>query len=304
MVVRKRRAITFLEIVIAVSILVVAMIPIFGLMSKETVETDKNASEAFAINKASEILNAVLDNIPFVTLRQGNPAFLRIDDIDSKTFESGKFNDAWAKGLMKMLFGHNNKETAGYPCRGIVTDSRGIHYLIHLRVEDVASDVKLPTPEKLRIGTDFPAGKPSDFKETKEFTFTYLKNPALLSDGSWIVNYAENEDEAGKPLTELDLAPGSRGIAEPNYNIYLDQGMNGADPVAPRYINPTAARYTQKMITEKVPYTADDKFAWCTMKKVVVQIQWNLEQKYFKTPEQTEGRVQRIHLMTIKGDID
>jgi hypothetical protein len=40
------------------------------------------------------------------------------------------------------------------------------------------------------------------------------------------------------------------------------------------------------------------------MKKLLVQVQWNLEQKYFKTPEESKGRVQRVHLMTIKGDID
>lgn len=303
MVVQKRKAITFLEIVIAVSIIVVAMIPIFGLMSKETVETDKNASEAFAANKASEILNAALDNIPFVTLRQGNPGFLRVDDINSKTFNSSKFSDTWAKGLIKMLFGHNNKESAGYPCRGIITDARGIHYLVHLRVEDVFSDVKLPTPEKIRIGNAFPESKPADFNESKEFTFSFLKNPALISDGSWIVDYAENDEETGKPLTELDLGSG-RGVAEPSQNIYLDQGMEGAPAAAPRFMNPTAARYTQKMITEKVPYPADEKFGWCTMKKLVVQVQWNLDQKYFKTPEETAGRMQKIHLMTIKGDID
>ena len=304
MVVQKRKAITFLEIVVAVSILAVAMIPLFGLMSKETVETDKNASEAFAINKASEILNAALDNMPFATLRQGNPAYLRVDDFGGKFADSKKYNDTWAKGLMKMLFGHNNKESAGYPCRGVISDARGIHYLIHLRVEDVPSENKLPSPEKMKIGESFPDGKPADFGESKEFTFSYLKNPELLGGGNWLVDYAENDEESRKPLTELDLDSGSRGVAEPSQNIYLDQGMEGSPPGAARFMNPTALRYTQKMITQKVPYSADEKFAWCTMKKLLVQVQWNLDQKYFKTPEENGGRVQRIHLMTVKGDID
>ncbi len=301
--IQKRKAVTFLEIVIAVSILVVAMIPIFGLMSKETVETDKNASEAFAINKASEVLNAALDNIPFAVLRQGNPGYLRTDDLTGKFSDSSKFNDTWAKGLMKMLFGHTNKESAGYPCRGIITDARGIHYLIHLRVEDVSSEQKMPAPEKIRIGESFPDGKPADFSESKEFTYSYLKNPALLADGNWVVDYAENEEETGKPLTELDLEAGNRGVALPTQNIYLDQGMEG-NPDGSRFMNPTALRYTQKMISDKVPYTADDKFAWCAMKKLVIQVQWNLDQKLFQKPEETSGRMQRIHLMTIKGDID
>lgn len=301
--VRNRRAVTFLEIVVAVAILVVAMIPLFGLMSKETVETDKNASQAVAINKASEVLNSVLDNIPFAALRQGNPGFVRVDDLKSKSFDSKKYNDTWAKNLMKMLFGNSTKESAGYPCRGIFTDARGIHYLIHLRVEDVASEKKLNVPEKVKIGTGFPGAKPSDFPEIGEFTFSYLKNPELISDGSWVQDYAENDEEKGKPLTELDLLSG-KGVAESKVNIYLDQGMEGASPDAARYLNPTALRYTQKMISEKVPYDAGEKFEYCTMKKLLVQVQWNLDQKYFKTPEETAGRVQRVHLMTIKGDID
>jgi hypothetical protein len=301
MFVGNRKAITFLEIVVAVSILAVAMIPLFGLMSRETVETDRNVSQVFAINKASEILNSALDNIPFVALRQGNPGYVRVDDLKGKV--AGKYDDTWARNLMRMLFGSANKESAGYPCQGILTDSRGIHYLVHLRVEDVASEYKPPRPEKQKIGDAFPAGKPAEFSESDEFTFSYLKNPALLSDGSWVVDYAANEDETDKPLTEIDLSSGN-GVAEAKQNVYLDQGMEGFPPDAARFTNPTALRYTQKMVTKKVPYSAGDKFAYCTMKKLLIQVQWNLDQKYFKTPGEEAGRVQRVHLMTIKGNID
>ena len=44
----KKKAITFLEIIIAASVMAIAMIPIFGMLSRQTVETDKNAAEAFA----------------------------------------------------------------------------------------------------------------------------------------------------------------------------------------------------------------------------------------------------------------
>ncbi|GAB4281540.1 MAG: hypothetical protein Kow0029_26710 [Candidatus Rifleibacteriota bacterium] len=301
MLVCNRKAITFLEIVIAVAILVVAMIPLFGLMSRETVETDKNASEAFAINKASEILNSVLDNIPFAALRQGNPGYVKVSDLKGKGFDK-KFNDNWASSLMTMLFGAAKKEAAGYQCRGIVTDSRGIHYLVHMRVEDVASE-RGGHPDKIKIGSSFPKGKPSAFTEIPELTFSYLKNPELLNDGSWTVDYAETDEDKSKPLTEMDLGAG-KGVAEPKENIYLDQGMESYGADAARFVNPTALRYTQRMISQKVPYDTSDAFAYCTMKKLLVQVQWNLDQQYFKTPEETRGRVRRIHLMTIKGDID
>ncbi len=297
-----RKAVTFLEIVIAVAILAIALIPLFGLMSRSTVETDRNASQAFAMSKASEVLNTLLDNVPFAAIRQGNPGFIKTDDLQTRA-RFKKFNDGWAKKLVPMLFQGSQKESGGWVCRGVISDSRGINYLVHLRVEDVISEIKLPRSERIQIGTSFPGGAPSDFPETGELSFRFLRNPGLLSDGGWYQDYTDDKNEAGKPYSEFDLASG-KGVAESPVNLYLDQGMESLGANSPRFIDPTAERYTAKMVSEKVPYDASDKFAWCSMKKLLVQVQWNLDQQYFKTPETTEGRVQRLHLMTIKADID
>lgn len=302
MLLANRRAVTFLEIVIAVAILAVAMIPLFGMMSRQTVETDKNASQAFAITKASEILNTILDSVPFAALRQGNPGFIRTDDLSGKP-QFSKFDDNWARKIVPLLFQGSQKDASGYPCRGIVTDSRGISYLVHLRVEDIASEKKPQKPERMPIGSSFPDGSPKEFAESPEMSFTFLRNPALISDGSWVQEYAEEPADTSKPFSELDIASG-KGVAEAPVNVYLDQGMESIDPNAPRFINPTAERYTSKMVTEKTVYDVSEKFAWCSMKKLLVQVQWNLDQRYFNKPEEKDGRVQRIHLMTIKGDID
>ena len=301
MVVLNRRAVTFLEIVIAVAILAIAMIPLFGLMSRQTVETDKNASEAFAINKASEVLNTILDSVPFAALRQGNPGYIRVDDLGA-TPRFAKYSDTWAKKIVSMLF-NSQKDASGWPCRGVISDSRGIHYLIHLRVEDVISEKKPARPERLAIGSAFPAGKPKDFAESAEMSFAFLRNPAIISDGSWVPDYAEDPADTSKSFSELDLSSG-KGVAEPPVNVYLDQGKETLAPDAPGFIDPVAERYTSKMVSDKVAYQASEQFSWCSMKKMIVQVQWNLDQRYFKTPEEKGGRLQRIHLMTIKGDID
>ena len=152
MFLRQKKAITFLEIIIAVTVMAIAMIPLFGMLSRQTVETDKNASQAFAINKATEVLNALLDNISFVALREGNPGYIRVDDLDGDKFSD--LNDAWAKKMATMLFNSDKKEANGYPCRGIIKDSKGISYLIHLRVEDVVSTTKHSRPERMKIGEE------------------------------------------------------------------------------------------------------------------------------------------------------
>ena len=168
----KKKAITFLEILIAATVMVVAMIPIFGMLSRQTVETDKNASEAFAINKATEILNTLLDNVSFVAIREGNPGFLRIDDLPQLEKYSDLDSD-WVKKMSSILFNHTDKESNGYKCRGIVKDSKGISYLIHLRVEDVISTTKHSKPEQIKIGESYPDSYPNEFPEQSEVNFTF-----------------------------------------------------------------------------------------------------------------------------------
>lgn len=301
MVLKNRRAITFLEIVVAVAILAVAMIPMFGLMSRGAVESDRNASQAFAINKATEVLNTLLDNVPFAAIRQGNPGYIRSDDI-SKLDRYSNYPDAWAQRMVGLMFPGTSREGAGWVCRGVVSDARGIHYLVHLKVEDVPSVQQAQRPETQKIGSAFPDGAPLPFSQVNEVTFSFLRNPSILSDGDWLVDYATDINEPGKPLTEAELSPNA--VAEAPGNIYLDQSGDGSSTGADGFVDPTAARYTARMITSKVPYQAPDDQAHVPVKKLLVQIQWNLDQRYFATPETSEGQVQRIHLMTIKGGID
>ena len=294
----KKKAITFLEILIAATVMVIALIPIFGMLSRQTVETDKNASQAFAINKATEILNTLLDNVTFVAIREGNPGYLKVDDLPH--FE--KYNDYdsdWAKKMSSILFNHTNAESNGYKCRGIVQDSKGISYLIHLRVEDVVSTIKHNKPEQIKIGESYPNSFPEEFPEQSEINFSYLKNPSLLTSNQFIQDFAENTNETGKPFTELEV--NSKGVSESKLNFYLDEGM---DNPKHSYKNPTAERFTAKMVLNKVPYKVDENMAWCPFKRLIIQVQWNLEPKYYSDPENPKGNTQRIHLMAIKGDID
>lgn len=301
MFLRQKKAITFLEIIIAVTVMAIAMIPLFGMLSRQTVETDKNASQAFAINKATEVLNALLDNISFVALREGNPGYIRVDDLDSDKFSD--LNDAWAKKMATMLFNSDKKEANGYPCRGIIKDSKGISYLIHLRVEDVVSTTKHSKPERMKIGEDYPSTNPLEFPEQAEVAFTFLKNPSLISSSEFSQDFAEDSEETGKPLTELEI--GGNGVSESPKNFYKDEGLESLKNATKYgFINPTAERYTAKMVMSRLPYQTDDAFAWCPFKRLIVQVQWNIEPHYYSEPENENGNIQRVHLMAIKGDID
>ncbi len=294
-----RRAISMLEIIIAVAILVVAVVPLFTLMSKQTTDTDLVASQAYAINKASETLNAFLDNVPFAAIRQGNPGYLAVDDI-SKMAKFTRYDDNWAKKMSTMLFNNTKKDSVGYPCKGIIEDARGTAYLIHLKVEDVCSVEKLSKPERIQIGTSYPDGSPTEFSDKNEISFAFLRNPSALSDGSWMEIYAKKLNEPGKPVSELDLPT---QISEAPENLYNDMGIT-LPAGAPSFLNPTAERYFPKMVTQKTAYKTTEQFSWCSMKKLIIQVQWNNKSQYLKEPENEAGDIQRLHLMTVKGDLD
>lgn len=300
----RRSAMTMVEIVIAMAILAIALLPIFNMIQKGTEDTDLNAAQAFAITKASEVLNAVLDNIPFEVIRMGNPGYLSISKLPAD--EYARYDANWLKGIAQMLFpGSVADGNRGYPCRGIMTDPRGISYLVTLYVEDLAAppapaDAK---PDRRKIGTGFPDSAPADFPECNEMTFSFLQNPGKLSDPNWYQKYNVFSSSAKAPRWETELTADRKGVAEPGENIYRDEGYPVGDDL-PRFLDPTAVRYTQRMSTEKVNYTDDDAFSYCTMKRLIIEIQWNMEKKYYKQPDSDGPEIQRIHLITMKGDIN
>lgn len=300
----RRRALTFIEIVIAMAILTIALLPIFNMIHKGTEDTDLNAAQAFAITKASDVLNAVLDNIPFEVIRMGNPGYLSISNLP--TAEYARYNATWLKGIAQMLFpGSVIDGSRGYPCRGIITDPRGISYLVTLYVEDLAAppapaDAK---PERKKIGGGYPVTAPGDFSACNELTFSFLQNPGRLSDPKWFQKYNPFSISALAPRWETELSPDKNGVAQPADNIYKDEGYGAGDD-SPRFLDPTAARYTQRMASEKVNYTDDNAFAFCTMKRLIIEIQWNMDKKYYKQPDSDGSEIQRVHLITMKGDIN
>jgi hypothetical protein len=306
----RKKGITFLEILIAAIVMAVAMIPIFGMLSRQTVETDKNVTQAFAINKATEVLNFLLDNVSFVAIRAGNPGYLRVDDLEDRKNKkySEELPDSKAKSWAEALFNNSKKENNGYYCKGTIEDSKGIKYLIYLKVEDIISKNKPEKPDSTKIGENYPnpGSAPNEHLDSNDVNFSYLKNPSTLTYNKWIQDYAETPEERNqnnKPVVEKEI--GSTGVSEPSKNFYTDDVLPEIKGKTFSFKNPTSLRYTAKQVMNKVPYkVAEEGSAYCPFKRLIVQIQWNLDSKYYKDPENTKGNLQRVHLMAIKGDID
>lgn len=283
---KEKRGLGLLEIVIALVIMALAMIPFFSFIHKGTQDTDSTTSQSFAITKAAEILGIILDTVPFETLREGSPVgFLRSDDIAQLPVYRLKIDASWATRNAKMLF--NLDATAstpyGFPTEGIITDPRGISYLCSLRIEDIYDKTSLNAAEKRDINVDFPA-------LTDELSFSFCINPTKLQNPSWIQKYYPEVGVNSAQKNEVNLPA---GLALPPASIYSE-----ADFSTPRTV-----RYVQKMATEKVNYSNDPRVAYCCMKRLMMQVQWNLEQGYYSQPRENKGNVQRIHLMTLKADL-
>ncbi|MBF0409761.1 MAG: hypothetical protein HQM10_20640 [Candidatus Riflebacteria bacterium] len=286
-VLSRRRALGLLEIIIGLVIMAVAMIPFFHFIHKGTQDTDLTHAQSFAISKGTEILNIMLDTVPFEALREGSPiGFLRTDDIATyPIYQKQNIDINWADRMAKMLFNleASAKTANGFPCEGIVNDPKGIYYLVSMRIEDVYDNTSIAAVERKTISQEFDS-------LPDELTFSFCANPSKLQNPSWIQKYAPEAGVSPTLKSEMDL-PGK--LALPNTNIYSEADFS----------TPKTVRYVQKLSTEKTHYTDHPKFSYCTMKRLVLQVQWNAEVGYYKDPTTTRGNVQRIHLMTVKADL-
>lgn len=297
----KNQAIVIPELIIAFIVLILALVSFLGFFSNSKYDINKEESKIFAINKATEILNSLLDEVPFAVLRRGNPGYIKVDDLNKDTNYS-YYNNEWVKKYSLKFFNNNKKEDKGYICRGYIKDSSNITYLIHLCVEDILSNIEHSETEKIIIGKNYPNTVPKDFEEQLDVNFSLLKNPSTF----YITNnefFSKIPYQKEKPLTELDIP--NKAIYDSPMNFFKDEGLENIE-TEPKFsfLNPTAERYTAKMIMKRIPNNTEIQTEWCLFKKLIIQIQWNIDPDYYSEPENIKGEIQRIHLMAIKGNLD
>lgn len=137
-----RRGVTLLEILSAMLILAFAFIPIFGVISTGTADSDITNSYISAQTIARNVLNTALDSVPFESIQVNTGA---IADI-------GESNNEQNVGLMVDVPGYDertfleqlgNATPADMSTRGEVVDERGIRYKIKLFVFPISGNTPL-----------------------------------------------------------------------------------------------------------------------------------------------------------------
>lgn len=254
------RGVTLLEIMVAVFILALSLIPVFGVLTGSVKNTDASLTRSFAVAYAKSVLNTVLDNVAFADIKQGAPAII-----------SGA-----STNMAKNLFPGASSASGGIACSGIATDSRGVYYQIYLRSTAINDTSNGYTPG--------------------EFYFSYYPNPAVESQPGW--------DKLQK------LATKTEGL-----NSLPSKFTNASGLLSPyRYYGPTVTsnrwgpaeeaagnviHRDQREVSEP-----DASGKYCLLQKLVLQIKWNADSQYYKTPSTNKGKPIKLQIITYKANLD
>lgn len=180
-----RRGTTLLEIMAALFILAFAFIPIFGMIGTSAKDTDVAESYIFAQTRARNILDTLLDDVPFFALRVAGGNIADIDETNDEPNVGEMFdtvNPTYEVASFLRLIG--NDPAIDHFCRGQLIDERGVKYKVKIFVFQV------------------PANEPCDV--LNELTFRYMPRPEFEKQPGW---YTTTADPSSAYIQGALLAP-------------------------------------------------------------------------------------------------
>lgn len=170
----KRKGVTLLEILAALLILAFAFIPIFGMIGTSAKDTDVAESYIFAQTRARNILDTLLDDVPFFALRTASTNVADIGDTNDEANVGELFDTTNPTYLIASFarFIGNDPDTDHFT-RGELKDERGIKYKVKIFV--------FPVPANDVVAID------------DEMTFRYMPRPEFEKQPDW---YTTTPDSA------------------------------------------------------------------------------------------------------------
>lgn len=121
-----KKATSLMEIMLAVVVLAFTFMPIIATIGTSTKDTDVANSYVFAQTTARNILDTLLDDVPFNSINGpsgGDVGTLSDYTANGKTYSIASF---------KEMIGTKNDK-----CEGVLTDERGVNYNITIYVEPI-----------------------------------------------------------------------------------------------------------------------------------------------------------------------
>ncbi len=128
----QRSGVTIVEVLMAFLILGCLLLPVFFALTNSVKETERFYTEAVAIAQAKYVMDTLMFQIPWRTIRSGNPA--RFDDPKN----IGAVQTLLGAAIPRM-FGSGCEGAAAQTWRGdgLLTDRKGFLYRIRLQCRDL-----------------------------------------------------------------------------------------------------------------------------------------------------------------------
>lgn len=164
-----KKGITLLEIMTALLILAFAFLPIIGMIGTGTKDTDVSETYIFAQTTARNVLDSLLDDVPFYSLRVAPGQVSDIGDANDEPNVGELFDIAPPLGptynVASFLRSIGNDPAVDRFTRGELTDDRGYKYKVKIFV--------------------FPIPSTDPFDVTKDMSFRYLPRPDFETQANW-----------------------------------------------------------------------------------------------------------------------
>ncbi len=125
--INNNKGVSLMEIAIALLILAFAFLPIIGVIGTSTKDTDVANSYVFAQTTARNILDTLLDDVPFNSINA---------DSNGGIAELQDYNGYDVSNFLTMIGSANNRT------QGQLTDERGINYQINIFVYPISANNK------------------------------------------------------------------------------------------------------------------------------------------------------------------
>ena len=185
-----------MEIMTALLILAFAFLPIIGVIGTSTKDTDVANSTVFAQTTARNILDTLLDDVPFNCIIQDND-----NGNVARIMPYGKYTVEEVKSFLAMLENDQVSQETGGLAQGTIEDERKIKYKITIYVWPIKASKKDETidVENELMFTYLPRPQ---YEDNAEAWYTYEKkeSDAFLKQTKTTPNPYENYDKINKDI--------------------------------------------------------------------------------------------------------
>jgi hypothetical protein len=131
------RGVTFVEVILAFVIMGVVLLPVFAFLTQSVKETERFYCEAVAISQAKFIMDTLLFQVPWRTIREG-PAGARNVCRFQDPKNIGAINSLLGQLMPKMFgTGYQTGTPNVYRGDGLITDRKGFLYRVRLKCIDI-----------------------------------------------------------------------------------------------------------------------------------------------------------------------